>query len=414
MSARVRRGLLWGALLGLAGCAGGTGGGGGDKTKVVFWQFWPIEVVTPIVERFEREHPEYDVVVEQLTWQAGQEKIAAAVASGKVPDLVELGSTWFPAFAHQGALADWTDSASTIRDQYRLWEMCEVGGRTHGLPWLGGTRALYYNRQLFARAGLDSSHAPETWEELLAACRRIQALGGGVSGYGANAGERYVLFKKFMPYAWSNGGSILSPDGTRCSFDSPANVAALQFYLSLADAGRVDQQSQIDQAFKEGKIGATLSGGWLLAQIETDAPELRFGVGLVPRPSNGEHRSFAGGEILATFTSSAEKQGAWALARFLIRSENSLEIARAKKSVHPTAIAAADEGYFAAHPMEKLFLEQLALAVATPNHPEWGRMESAIETAVEEALHRRRTPEAAIRQAASEIQGVLAAPTASR
>jgi len=378
----------------------------------VFWQFWPMETIRPLVERFEAENPDLHVVVEQLTWQSGQEKIAAAVASGKVPDLVELGSTWFPAFAYQGALQDWTDSTVAIRDAYRLWPMCEVKSRIFGLPWLGGTRALFYNKTLFARAGVDSSRGPETWAELLDDCRRIQKLGAPVIGYGANAGERYVLFKKFMPYAWSNGGAILTPDGTGVVFDSPANVAALRFYLQLADAGRADQQSQIDQQFLQGNVGCTLSGGWLLKKIPTDAPDLRYGIGLVPMPRGGAHRSFAGGEILSSFTKSAHPSGAWRLARFLVRPENARAIARTQKSVQPTAKESADPAYFAAHPEEKVLLDQLALAEPTPNHPEWGRMEAAIEDAVEQALYHKLSPELAVTKAARDIQAALVSPSA--
>jgi len=403
----------WIAIAALAACAAGCGGKSGGKQQVVFWQFWPTATVTPIVERFEKENPDLDVVVEQLTWQAGQEKIAAAVASGKVPDLVALGSTWFPAFAHQGALADWTDSSATLQDSLRLWPMASMDGRVYGLPWLGGTRALFYNKELFARAGIDSSKGPETWTELFAACQKVNALGGGVSGYGANAGERYVLFKKFMPYAWSNGGTILSDDMKRVTFDSPANVVALRFYLALAAAGRTDQQAAIDLAFKQGKIGCVLSGAWLLKQIPKDAPELRYGVCLVPRPDTGRHLSFAGGEILSTFAKSANPTGAWRLARFLTRADNALVIAREQKSVQPAAVMPADDAYFLSHPEERVFLDQLASAVPTPNHPEWGRMEAAIETAVEEALYKRLTPEKAVAQAAHEIQAALASPQAS-
>ena len=397
-------------LLG-AGCSGSQGAA---KERVVFWQFWPLEVVNPIVERFETENPDLDVVVEQLTWQAGQEKITAAVASGKVPDLVELGSTWFPAFAHQGTLVDWTDSVATLRAGYRLWEMCEVDGRVYGLPWLAGTRALFYNKSLFAAAGLDTTRGPETWDELFEACARVQRLGDGVAGYGANAGERYVLFKKYMPYAWSAGAELLSDDGTQVAFDSPASVSALRLYLRLMEVGRLDQQSQLDQAFKEGKIGCTLSGAWLLKQIPAERPDLRFGVALVPKPANGEHRSFAGGEILATFARSGNRSGAWRLARYLFEPENALALAREMKSVQPTAIGVADDPYFAAHPEEKVFVEQLALSRATPNHPAWGEMESAIEGAVEEALYDRLTPEQAVAKAAREMERHLQATKTAR
>ena len=55
--------------------------------------------------------------------------------------------------------------------------MCDVGGRTHGVPWLGGTRALFYNKELFERAGIDSSHSPETWDELLGVMDDLARIG---------------------------------------------------------------------------------------------------------------------------------------------------------------------------------------------------------------------------------------------
>jgi len=403
----------WIACAFLAAALAGCGHAGGGKKTVVFWQFWPSDTINPLIERFRAENPDLDVQVEQLTWQAGQEKIAAAVASGKVPDLVELGSTWFPAFAHQRALVDWTDSSAVLRDSLNLWDMASEDGRVYGLPWLGGTRALFYNKTLFARAGIDSSKGPETWAELLDDCKRVNALGKGVSGYGANSGERYVLFKKFMPFGWSNGGTILSPDMKTVTFDSPQNVAALKFYLSLADVGRVDHQALIDQAFKQGNIGCVLTGAWLLKQIPTDAPDLRYGVCMVPAPPGGKHLSFAGGEILSTFQKSANQAGAWRLARFLTRAANASVIAQNQKSVQPAAKIAADDAYFAAHPGEKLFLDQLGSSVAPPNHPEWGRMEAAIETAVEQAMYHKITPEQAITQAARELQAALNSPQAA-
>ncbi|HEY3217135.1 MAG TPA: extracellular solute-binding protein, partial [Candidatus Eisenbacteria bacterium] len=76
--------LAFGVLL---GCAP-------SKQEIVFWQFWPVEVVNPLLEKFERENPDTEVRMEQLTWQSGLEKITAAIAAGNVPDLCELGSTW--------------------------------------------------------------------------------------------------------------------------------------------------------------------------------------------------------------------------------------------------------------------------------------------------------------------------------
>ena len=408
---RIRTLLPLALLLALAGCGGG-GKGAGGKEVVVFWQFFPAEQIGPVLEEFRKQNPDVEVRMEQLTWQSGLEKITAATAAGNVPDLCELGSTWFPRFAAQGALVDWTDSTAAMAKDMMLSDMTRVKGRSYGLPWAVGTRALFWNKTLFARAGLDTSRAPENWDELLAAAKKVNKLGGGIAGYGANAGERYVLFKKFMPYAWGNGGQLLTDDGTASAFNSPENVQALEFYLALAKAGRVDRQDQLDEAFMQGKLGAQISGAWLFRKIPKQAPDLAYGVALVPHPvgDRGTHASFAGGEILCSFKASKNPSGALRLARFLASRDAALMLARANQSVQPAARGAATDAYYQERPKERILLDQLALAVPTPNHPAWLDMESAIEDEVEKALYGKTTAAQAI-QAASDRIDALAKST---
>ena len=52
---------------------------GGASQEIVFWQFWPADVIDPLLRAFEKEHPGTTVRMEQLTWQSGLEKITAAM-----------------------------------------------------------------------------------------------------------------------------------------------------------------------------------------------------------------------------------------------------------------------------------------------------------------------------------------------
>ena len=377
--------------------------------EIVFWQFWPAEVIDPLLRNFEKEHPGTTVRMEQLTWQSGLEKITAAMASGNVPDLCELGSTWMPRMLHSDALSDWSAGVADLKPQLRGWEICSIGDATYGVPWVLGTRALFYNKTLFARAGLDSTRPPETWEELLAAANRIHQLGGGIRGFGAQAGERYVLFKMFMPFAWGNGGTILSDDLTRSTFDSKENTEALAFYLELAKAGVLDRQDVLDREFKEGRLGLAISGAWLFKSIPKDAPALRYGVALVPAPAldRGSHASFAGGEMLVSFKGSKQKQAALELARFLVRPENALALAQAAKSVQPATLGADTSAYYREHPEEQLMIRQFATAYPTPNHPAWVEMEAVIEDEVEQALYGKKTPAQAVADASTKLDALV-------
>ncbi|MEO5619066.1 MAG: hypothetical protein ABIS67_14955, partial [Candidatus Eisenbacteria bacterium] len=121
-------------------------------------------------------------------------------------------------------------------------------------------------------------------------------------GYGVQTNEPYRLFKKFMPYAWGNGAEALSADLTQARFDSPATREALDFYLGLRSVGLLGTQDVLDREFLEGRLGLQISGGWLIRRAPAEAPALRWGVALVPRPAagRGTHASFAGGEVLVT------------------------------------------------------------------------------------------------------------------
>src|SRR5262245_53710702 len=380
------------------------------KQEIVFWQFWPVEVVQPLLDRFEQENPGLHVRMEQLTWQSGLEKINAAIAGGNAPDLCELGSTWMPRMLESGQLVDWSAGVADLRPTLRGWQLCSVGDALYGVPWVMGTRALFYNKTLFARAGLDSTRPPETWDELYEAAEKIQRLGGSVRGFGVQAGERYVLFKKFMPFAWGNGGRIVSDDLRSAEFDSPQNREALEFYLGLRKVGMIERQNVLDRTFKSGQLGLEVSGAWLCRSIPKEAPGLRYGVALVPRPAvdRGTHASFAGGEVLVSFQQARNKEAALRLARFLVRPENVLELAVAVQSVQPATVGADTSAYYREHPEQQVMIRQFETAVPTPNHPAWVDMEAAIEDEVEQALHDQKTAVQAIADAQKRLTELLA------
>jgi multiple sugar transport system substrate-binding protein len=302
-------------------------------------------------------------------------------------------------------LADWSAGVADLRPGLRGWELCSVGEVIYGVPWVLETRALFYNKTLFARARLDSTRPPQTWDELRRAAGAIQRLGHGVHGYGVQVAERQVLSKKVLPFLFANGGSLLSDDLRRAVFDSAANVQALEFYLNLRRVGTMGQQEALDREFREGRLGLDLSGAWLFEQIPREAPGLRYGVALMPRPAagRGTDASWAGGELLVSFNDSKHKQLALELARFLVQPENLLRLAAAVKSVQPATVGTDTSVCFRERPQEMAMARQLGSVRFTPNHPAWRRMEAAIEDEVEQALFDRKSAAQAVKDAQARL-----------
>ena len=396
--------VVFALALALAGCAGRAP----THRTVVFWQFSPLTAIQPVLDRFHREHPDIDVRVEQLTWQSGREKIVAAIAAGRPPDLAEIGSTFLPGLVADSTLIDLTDSIPDLKAALRSWSVAEYRGRAYAIPWMLGTRALYVNIDLMKRAGL--SRTPATWAELSSAVARIDALGGGVKGFGMNSGEREVLFKKFMPFAWGNGGDILDSTLTRSVVASPQNIEALRFYLSLKPHSLLDRQEMLDEAFTRGRVGFTISGPWMLRKLPASAPDLHFEVALMPKPAagRGTPASFAGAEALGIFRGSKEKAAALELARFLVQEENAMPLYVATGNAFPAAVAAEQDTYFVSHPGDKVFVQQLRTAVAPPVHPRWVEIEEILNGELEQAIYGKKSAEAALHSADAQIAALLA------
>lgn len=390
--------------LAVAGC-----GKKREPNVLVFWQFSPLTAVQPIVARFEAENPGWKVQVEQLTWQSGREKIVTAIAAGRPPDLCELGSTFLPGLVADSTLVDLSDRAAALRGSLTGWEISTYKGSVYAYPWMVGTRALFLNDDLFRKAGLDPAKPPETWAELLDAARTITERVPGAKGFGMNAGEREILFKKFMPFAWGNGGDILDSTMTKSVFLSPENLAALKFYLSLKPYSLLDRQEMHEQAFGKGRLGMVISGPWLLRSLPETAPGMRASVALMPRPAagRGTHASFAGAEVLGIFRRAKHPAEARRLAEFLVRPENTMPIFLATGNAFPAAVGTEADPHFATHASDRVFLEQIRTAVAPPLHPKWVEIEEIVNAELEEAIYGAKTPEAALADADARITAAL-------
>lgn len=360
---------------------------GEDVQELVFWNFWDARLVQPAIDRFQALHPNIRIRNEQLPWNSGLDKVVTALATGRPPDICELGSTWTGRFMSQGVLIDLTSEVQDLLPHYRLWEAARWQGKCFGIPWLVSTRTLFFNRALFRQAGLDPDRPPATWDELLAVARAIHRPAEGIYGFGMNAGEANVLYKKFLPFVWGAGGEILDgQDGF--AFDGPATREALAFWTRLREVSYREKQDLLDEAFMKGRLGLEISGSWNFARYPKEAPGLDFGVTLLPRPAAGRGRSasFTGGQVLALFKTCRHPAAALQFIRFLTRHENTLPLTREAMVSFPAHRDAYADPLFTADPRLQVFVRQLETAVHPPVHPLWVELEAIVNRSIEQVL----------------------------
>lgn len=304
-----------------------------------------------------------------------------------------------------GALSDWSAGVADQRDSLVGWEACRVGDALYGMPWHVSPRRLFWNAELFARAGLDPAKAPPTWDALLAAAARVQRLGRGVRGYGLADGDSAAVVAEFLSYAWANGGAVLGPAADSACFDSAPNVETLAFLLKLRHAGSRDSLPALDAAFANGRLGLRLADAGYGTRLAREAPGLRFGAGPVPVPATAKGPDAPYGEVtlLASFARSRHKEHALRLARALVRPEDAVE-AFARAGGAPPANAGADTlEWFRAHPHEAALAAEAGRARFARAHPAWAEMTGAIAGQIGRAMRGEATAAEAVAEAGSRV-----------
>ncbi len=379
------------------------------KTTISWWQFWTDPSIKPVIEEmvqnFEKQNPDINLELTDLTWANGHEKIVIAFASGTGPDIVELGSDWIAEFAVNGHLAEYNvDDAA--RKEYQGWEMATFQNKVYAKPWFLGTRVLFGNRDLLTKAGYDETFAPVTFDQFREAVYKVDSLSKKIYGFGSNAPEKHRLYKKYLPFFWSFGGQIFSDDKRLCLLASDYGVNSLKYYKELNDScGYVANQRGIEDAFLDGKVGFVISGDWLLKRIENEKLDFNLVSTLIP----GEKypgRSFLGGEFLAINNNSKHKEAARKFIDFITSPENQIKFCKANRSANPSSNTATKDEYFTSNTHLQTFIKQLRLANHPPVDPNWVVYEDIIEKAVENAVFGDVPPATALLDARKKIEAV--------
>ena len=276
-----------------------------QPVQLQVWTIWGGERI-PLMERvlseFEAEYPW--ISVEHVLVPTGEryDRFLAAVAAGAPPDVMMLGRHEIPLLAENGwvlPLDEYMAQDGVSGDIFFPSEFvtAQWKGQTYVLPnptGAGANGVVFYNKDLFAQAGLDSESLPETWREFEDLGRRLNRydsegrlvqLGIDVRG----GGDRW-----FISWLHSNNGEYASPDGRRYLFNSDEGKEAIEWIMKFTNeinggpAAISDFVSRTGGSFPGGQRAMQISGVWQEFIFQTQNPELNQGVGLIPHDEGAE------------------------------------------------------------------------------------------------------------------------------
>jgi multiple sugar transport system substrate-binding protein len=335
-----------------------------------------------VVEAWNADHPDEKVTAEAIpAGKSSEDAISAAITAGNTPCLVyNTAPAAVPAFQKQGGLVD----ISTTFDDGESFIAGRSGGAADGfrspdgdlyqVPWKANPFMLYYNKDMFAAAGLDADDpALETYDDVLAAAKAIKAAGAAdYVLYPPASGDYTNPLFDFYPFSLANsGGTQLVADG-KATFTSAESMETLEFWKTLYAEGYSSAEAYSGDAwagpFADGVAALGIAGPWGAGAFDG-----KVNYGVVPLPTaNGtapeETYTFGDSKNVGLYTSCENKQTAWDFVKFSMDADNDLALLETTGQFPiRTDISEVAADYLADQPLLATFAKSVPLTVDVPN-----------------------------------------------
>jgi multiple sugar transport system substrate-binding protein len=353
-----------------------------------------------MAKEFHAKNPSIDVKIEVVNWPSLLQKLQTDISGGTNADLSIIGTRWLLDFVKDG-IAEPLDPLmpAGFKDRFigPFLKPGQINGKTYGLPVAASARAMFYNKAMLTKAGFPDG--PKTWDDVVAAAKKIHADGGNGFGLQGKSTETDVYFYYAL---WSYGGEVIDAN-QKAAFDSPAGVKALTLYKSMLDQGLTEPgptnytRNDLQDQFKQGRLGMVITAPFLINQISKEAPNLDYGI--VPVPSGTTSATYAVTDSIVMFANSKVKPAAMKWLDFLFSPGPRVEFTKGEGFL-PTTVEEAKDPAFSQNARLKVFVDLLPKARFAPTVTGWEDTAKAVTDAVQSVYLGSAQPEAALKAAA--------------
>ena len=362
------------------------------------------ETYPDLIKAWEGKNPGYKVNVELVGWTQCQDKVTTLAAAGTPVALAYVGSRTLKQFADADLIVPVTYTDEEKAAYYpHILDTVTYNGQQWGIPTAFSTKAIYWNKDLFTKAGLDPNKPPTTWDELLSDAKTIKEK-TGVPGYGLPAKTMDNTMHQFLHYVYTNNGSVTNDKGD-ITLDSPENLAALEFVKSLVpyseDGPSAYEQNDMTTLFSDAKVAMIEQGPWGRNQI---AKTINWGVAPLPvGPSAKGPGTLLITDSLAIFKGTGVEDQAMDLAKFLTNPENQFTYEKTH-GLTPLRPVAGVADLVKEDPSWKPFLDGISNGGPEPLFKDYKGMQDSFITMVQSVVTGQAEPKAALTKAATDIK----------
>jgi len=317
-------------------------------------------MVDALVAAWNEKNPDRKINLTYIPHTEMVPKLAQAIASGEVPDLMGLDLIYGPQFASAGQLEDissyFAGDATIATASPGHVQVATYDGKLYGVPLYADVSALFWNKDLFRKAGLDPEVPPTSLQEVHDMAAKINGVEEGVYGYYLPGNCAGCNIFTFGPLIWASGGKIEPLDANDEPLTGDNLIMVLEWARTMHKEGLINPSAQAENgetfhlAFGSGKVGMMGTGNFNITLAREQNPGMDFGITLLPGIEKGSTASFAGGDIVTVPRGSKRVADAVDFMKFILSDEVQLEV-YAKMLNMTTRGDMTENAYFAAEPL---------------------------------------------------------------
>jgi multiple sugar transport system substrate-binding protein len=420
--------------------ASGCGGGGSSDSKtikVAYQKFGNTHAIDELFQKiepvFEQQNPGYKLklIPIQADENSYYTKLALMRRSPSTAPDVAYEDTFFvnsDVQAHyllplDSRLSAWPDWSQFVDAAKKAGQAAD--GHTYGVPMGTGNLAFWYNKKIFAKAGLPVPWQPKTWNDVLAAARQIKAKAPGVIPLnvysGKGAGEAATM-RGFEMLLYGTNDPLYDSRTQKWVAPSRGMGDSLSFLKTVFSSGLgPSPQQALDphwsdnvpgQELPQGKLAIDLDGSWLPEIWKPGGgapwPAWSTTLGTAPMPTqNGQAPgkvSLSGGWLLSVGANTKNPDAAWKLVQLAMNRENSLFFDVKDNDIAVRRDVSADPSYGNGNPTLGFFTGLVPVSQYRPAFSVYPQISNQIQAAMEAVMTGQSSPAAAIKDLAGQIK----------
>ena len=379
--------------------------------EIEFWIWDAAEMFQKLAEQYQAARPNVKVKIVSQQWDDYWTKLPLALKGKTGPAVFSMHNSQHDNLINY--MAPYDMPLESLQKDFVGVDAHVIEDNVYYIDYGMMTGTIYYNKDMWAEAGLTDSDIPKTWDEFREAAKKLTKIdaSGKITQAGYNFNGDYHTMLMGLNYQY--GELFFGEDGKSPNLDNPTTIKTTEFLMDLYNKDKIgspDFGTDAGESFGQGKSAMVYRWGWYNNSLQTDYPDLKYGVFEMPTPTNEEvfaYDRYNGESTMGINKNASKEQQAAAqdFVKFFLSNDEAMKQFCLKYSVFPTKKSLSQDPDIVNHPVLKVLaphIERYIWPGPIPNN-----IEDKLKIAFQDIAYNKKDIASVIKEAQKQLEDEL-------